>query len=26
VNGRLEAIHDTGAVSREQIVAEIGGD
>src|SRR5271170_4738340 len=26
VNGRLEAIHDAGAVSREQIVAEIGGD
>jgi len=26
VNGRLEAIHDAGAVRREQIVAEIGGD
>jgi ABC-type sugar transport system ATPase subunit len=26
VNGRLEAIHDAGVVSREQIVAEIGGD
>jgi ABC-type sugar transport system ATPase subunit len=26
VNGRLEAIHDAGAVSREKIVAEIGGD
>jgi ABC-type sugar transport system ATPase subunit len=25
VNGRLGAIHDAGAVSREQIVAEIGG-
>ena len=26
VNGRLEAIHDAGTVSREKIVAEIGGD
>jgi ABC-type sugar transport system ATPase subunit len=26
VSGRLRAIHDAGTVSREKIVAEIGGE